>query len=71
MRHVMSAHLVLAYSSSGPAQEACALGLRVAEKSEWWRRNADDVAFRVGRVCEVLREVGLTVSMMKQHDTDQ
>ena len=62
MRHVMAAHLVLAYSSSTPAQEACALGLREAERSDWWRTNANDVAERVGKVGAILSEVGLTVS---------
>ncbi|KAL1595135.1 hypothetical protein SLS60_009823 [Paraconiothyrium brasiliense] len=45
MRPVIATHLVLAYSSSGPAQEACAVGLREAERLDWWSINARDGKF--------------------------
>lgn len=63
MRPVIATHLVLAYSSSGPAQEACAVGLQEAERSGWWEVNAKDVGARCGKLCGVLDDVGLTVSL--------
>ncbi|KAF1962238.1 PLP-dependent transferase [Byssothecium circinans] len=60
MSPVIATHLVLAYSSSGPAQHACAVGLREAERRNWWEVNALDVAERIEKLCEVLDSVGLT-----------
>ena len=47
MQPVIAKHLVLAYSSSSPAQDACAIGLREAERLDWWGVNAKDVGARV------------------------
>ena len=57
----MNAHLVTAYASSSPAQEAAAVGLRVAERDGFWKGNNADVRRRVGRICGVLRELGIPV----------
>lgn len=62
MRPVIATHLVLAYSSSGPAQDACTFGLREAERLDWWAVNAKDVAARVRALCGMLDDIGLTVS---------
>jgi aspartate/methionine/tyrosine aminotransferase len=62
MRPVIATHLVLAYSSSGPAQDACAVGLREAERLNWWATNATDVAARIRALCSMLDDIGLTVS---------
>lgn len=62
MRHVISTHLALAYSSSGPAQDACATGLREADRCSWWEVNATDVGQRINRLCGMLDGLGLTVS---------
>ncbi|MCJ1432648.1 Kynurenine--oxoglutarate transaminase 3 [Xylographa pallens] len=59
MRHVQATHLVMAYVSSSPAQEAAAVGLRIAEDTGWWESNKQDVAMRVRRICDVLDELGL------------
>lgn len=61
MQPVIATHLVLAYSSSGPAQNACAVGLVEAERIDWWTVNAEDVGDRIGRLCRALDEIGLTV----------
>ncbi|KAF2658922.1 PLP-dependent transferase [Lophiostoma macrostomum CBS 122681] len=60
MRPVIGTHLVLAYSSSGPAQDACVVGLREAERIDWWSTNARDVGARVGKLCHTLDKIGLT-----------
>ena len=62
MKPVMATHLVLAYSSSGSAQEACAIGLQEADRSGGWASNAKDVERRVGRICGVLDEIELPAS---------
>lgn len=62
LRHVQAAHLVLAYSSSSPAQEAMAVGLKEAEGNGFWESNRQDIKMKVGRICDVLDELGLAVS---------
>jgi kynurenine aminotransferase len=62
LRPVIATHLVLAYSSSGPAQDACAVGLVEAERRQWWTLNAEDVSARIAKLCHALEEIGLTVS---------
>ena len=62
LRHVQAAHLVLAYSSSSPAQEAMAVGLKEAEGNGFWESNRMDIKTKVGRICDVLDELGLSVS---------
>ena len=62
MKRVIATHLVLAYSSSGPAQQAFALGLREADRRDWWTANSNQLAARIDKICAVLDEVGLTVS---------
>jgi kynurenine aminotransferase len=61
MQPVIATHLVLAYSSSGPAQDACAVGLREAERTDWWTVNARDVSSRIRTLCSMLDDIGLTV----------
>jgi kynurenine aminotransferase len=63
MQPVTATHLVLAYSSSGPAQDACAVGLREAERLDWWSVNSKDVAARISALCGMLDNIGLTVSL--------
>jgi kynurenine aminotransferase len=69
MRSVIGTHLVLAYSSSGPAQDACAIGLREAERIDWWNTNARDVGVRVGKLCHTLDKIGLTVRRVATRDS--
>ena len=61
MEHVQAVHLVLAYASSSPAQEACAKGLLWAEQNGFWENNCRDVGSRVGRIGEILEEIQLPV----------
>ena len=61
MEHVQAVHLVLAYASSSPAQEACARGLLKAEENGFWDNNCQDVAIRVRRIQEILDEIQLPV----------
>lgn len=67
MSLVVNAHLVTAYASSSPAQEAAAVGLRAAEQNGFWQSNNIDVQQRIGRICDVLRELDIPVCS-SQHD---
>lgn len=62
MRPIISTHLVLAYTASSPAQEACVTGFRQAAATDWWTSNVRDVFYRIVRISQALEEVGLTVS---------
>ncbi|KAL6718539.1 arylformamidase [Lecanora helva] len=57
MSCVVNAHLITAYASSSPAQEAAAQGLRQAETNGFWASNNRDVEHRIGRICNTLREL--------------
>lgn len=61
MSHVVNAHLITAYASSSPAQEAAAKGLRAAETNGFWESNNKDVEYRIGRICSVLDELEIPV----------
>ena len=58
---VVNAHLITAYASSSPAQEAAAVGLREAETNGFWESNNKDVEWRIGRICNTLRELDIPV----------
>ena len=64
VEYVQKAHLVVAYASSSPAQKAAAVGLRVAEEKGFWQANLKDVQKKVGKVCDVLRELGIPVGLV-------
>ena len=61
MKYVQHTHIVTAYASSTPAQEACAIGLKAAARNGFWKQNKMDVEKRVGRICDALDELGLSV----------
>ena len=65
MSLVVNAHLITAYASSTPAQEAAAVGLRAAEKNGFWKSNNIDVMNRIGRICNVLRELDIPVRITR------
>ena len=69
VKYVQNAHIIVAYASSSPAQKAAAVGLRVAEKNGFWQTNLKDVQRRVGRICEVLRELGIPVGFVSKQET--
>lgn len=64
LRAVLATHMVMAYCSSGPTQNACTIGIKQTEKQNWWAKNAKDVGARIGKLCDILDEVGLTVRTM-------
>ena len=57
----MNAHLITAYASSTPAQEAAAVALRAAEKNGFWESNNKDVEHRIDRICNILKELDIPV----------
>ncbi len=61
MSLVVNAHLITAYASSSPAQEATAVGLREAQTNGFWKSNNIDVKNRIGRICNALRELDIPV----------
>ena len=66
MSLVVNAHLIVAYASSSPAQEAGAVALRAAEKNGFWESNNTDVEQRIGRICNALRELDIPVGLFQE-----
>ena len=62
---VEATHIILAYSSSAPAQQACVKGLKLADEKDWWSENVRDLARRCQFVCDALDEIGLVISSPK------
>ena len=66
VKYVENAHITIAYASSSPAQKAAAVAITVAEKHNFWQTNLKDVQKRVGRICNVLRELGIPVGFVSK-----
>ena len=66
IKHVQAVHLVLAYASSSPAQEALAVGLKEAELNGFWGSNSQEVKMKVRKICDVLDDLGLAVCSFLQ-----
>lgn len=62
IKHVHSAHILLCYTTAGPAQEAAAVGLREAETCGFWAINRRSMEDKIKRFCAVLDELDLPVS---------
>ena len=62
MQHVMTAHILLSYTTAGPAQLATAAGFEEAEAHDFWESNRKRIIARSKEMDEVLQEIGLPVS---------
>ncbi len=64
IRHIQNAHIILSYTTAGPAQEAAAAGLEQAEENLFWEKSRQDMKRRIKSLCEVFEELGLPVSRL-------
>ena len=62
IRHVQNAHIILSYTTAGPAQMAAAVGLEQAEQHSFWETNRNDMKRKIDGLCETFRQIGLPVS---------
>ena len=60
--YVQMAQALLAYTVSGPAQEAAAVGFESNASLNFWKENQERMASKVDQFCAVMDELGLTVS---------
>ncbi len=58
MQAIVAAHMLLAYTTAGPAQRAAAKGLRLAEENGFWEETRRDTESRQRRFVEVLHALG-------------
>lgn len=60
---VQAAHILLCYTTAGPAQKASVEALKEAESTGWWDQNRREVREKLDSFCEVLNELELPVSL--------
>lgn len=61
IKHVRRAHIILSYTTAGPAQVAAATGLELATANGFWEQNRADMLKKIDSLCEVFRELALPV----------
>ena len=61
IKHVSRAHIILSYTTAGPAQMAAATGLELATVNGFWEQNCVDMRKKIDSLCEVFRELALPV----------
>lgn len=61
IQYVQWAHAMLAYVTSGPAQEAAAVGFESSSCVEFWKENQRLIKSRVTLFCQAMDELGLEV----------
>ena len=61
IKHVWRAHIILSYTTAGPAQMAAATGLELATANGFWKENRAEMRKKIYSLCEVFRELALPV----------
>ncbi|KAL8729372.1 MAG: hypothetical protein Q9166_004765 [cf. Caloplaca sp. 2 TL-2023] len=59
IKHVHATHVILAFTTAGPAQLAAAFGLEHAEQNLFWQTHRTEMKRKIDSLCEVFRELGL------------
>ncbi|KAL9083351.1 MAG: hypothetical protein Q9165_008551 [Trypethelium subeluteriae] len=59
IRYMQAAHVVLAFTTAGPAQLAAARGLKAAEENGFWEERRWGMQAKLESLCEVFRELEL------------
>ena len=57
IRHVKNAHIILSYTTAGPAQVAAAVGLEEAEQNGFWDRHRTAMKKKIDDLCAVFGEL--------------
>ena len=69
IKEMQKAHIILSYTTAGPAQMAAAIGLEDAEHSSFWEKNRLDMRRKLQGLCEIFDELGLPVNIKLQATT--
>ena len=62
IRRVKNAHIILSFTTAGPAQAAAAASLEEAQRNGFWDTNRAKMAKNIEIMCQVFEELGLPVS---------
>ncbi|CAO1605809.1 arylformamidase, variant 2 [Xanthoria calcicola] len=63
IRRVKNAHIILSFTTAGPAQAAAAASLEEAQRNGFWDTNRAKMAKNIEIMCQVFEELGLPVSL--------
>lgn len=61
IKHMQAAHIILSFTTAGPAQLAAALGLERAKRTAFWDEHRTAMKRKIDSLCEVFQELGLPV----------
>lgn len=64
IQYVQNAHIVLSYTTAGPAQMAAAVGLELAESNGFWEEHRRDLKRKLDGLCETFERLGLPVGSL-------
>lgn len=64
IQHVQWAHIILSFTTTGPAQMAGASGLNMAEGKSFWEKNRIDMKRKIDDLCQIFVELDLPVSLL-------
>ena len=61
IKHMQAAHIILSFTTAGPAQLAAAFGLEQASQTAFWDDHKNGMKQKIDSLCEVFQELGLPV----------
>ena len=61
IKHMKAAHIILSFTTAGPAQLAAAFGLEQAKQTTFWEDHKNGMKKKIDSLCEVFQELGLPV----------
>lgn len=61
IKHMQAAHIILSFTTAGPAQLAAAFGLEQAEQTNFWEDHKREMKRKIDSLGEVFQELGLPV----------
>lgn len=64
IRHVQNAHIILSYTTAGPAQWAAGVAIQAAEYNSFYEDNRVKVKRKLDDLCTTFRELDLPVSFL-------
>ena len=63
IQHMQAAHIILAFTTAGPAQLAAAFGLVQAQQNSFWQDQRMEMKRKLDSLCEVFQELSLPVRL--------
>lgn len=61
IKHLKNAHIILSFTTAGPAQWAAAVGLEKAAHNSFWETQKLQMKAKIDSLCEVFQELNLPV----------